>query len=74
MNDAVDLEWVHALRNAVNATVASLAVVRRALENGDLTVAMTFVTHAEAAGERCRELLLRDMTRKYPEQQHEADG
>ena len=75
MNDAMDLEWVHALRNAVNATVASLAVVRRALESGDVSVAMTFVAHAEAAGERCRQLLLSDMTaRKYPEQEHEPSG
>ncbi len=53
-------EWLHALRNAVNANVASLAVVRRALESGDVPVALTFIAHAEAAGERCRELLTAD--------------
>lgn len=53
-------EWLHALRNATNATIASLAVVRRALEQGDVQVALTFVAHAEAAGERCRLLLLEE--------------
>ena len=61
MSSTADPEWAHAMRNAVNATVASLAVVRRALENGDVTVAMTFVAHAEAAGDRCRELLAADI-------------
>jgi hypothetical protein len=72
MSDGVDLEWLHALRNAVNATIASLAVVRRALDSGDITVAATFIAHAETAGERCRQLLLSDIaTQTCLEKQNE---
>ncbi len=58
MSAGDEREWVHELRNAVNTLVASLAVVRRALEQDDVAVALTFVAHAEDAGERCRRLLV----------------
>lgn len=61
MTAAAQQEWLHSLRNAVNATVASLAVVRRALEKGDTPMALTFLAHAETAGERSRKLLMADV-------------
>lgn len=51
-------EWLHDLRNAVNAATISAAVVRRFLESGEHARAMEFVSEVEAACERCRILVM----------------
>lgn len=51
-------EWVHELRNAVNAAGVTVALARRLAEKGDAGGSLEMLQMAEHAWGRCRDLLL----------------
>lgn len=59
----VDAEWLHALRNAVNAATISTAAARSAFESGDIERAVRFLCESESASLRAADLLHQDPVR-----------
>lgn len=58
----IDEDWLHAMRNAVNAASLSVAATRSALESGDVVRACRFLDESEHACGMAASLLRGDVT------------
>lgn len=57
MSARSDEEWLHELRNAINASCAAVEVAYRSLQSAQPERALEFLADAGKACARCRDLL-----------------